>query len=308
MDFVFGFLKTAKKDIIGIGKKWRIMQSSNEFSVTPMNRMIELNPGETYNFSVTVSNPANSVKNFDYKAYVAPYSVANAEYDADVTTKTDHTRMTDWITVHEPNGTLAPNETKEIEYTITVPEDAPGGGQYVAIIISKDNDKDTYGKTTVNNILEIASVLYAKVNGETIHEGRVVENNVPGFLVDNPMTISSLIVNTGNVHEIAEIVIKATNVFTGETIASAELDNGAYAELIMPDSQKFVSKKIDELPLLGIVNVRQDIYYNGEVSTTEKDVLICPIWFLVLVALLVMAVVAKIVKTIHSHKKKKAAQ
>ena len=136
------------------------MQSSNEFSVTPMNRMVELNPGETYNFSVTVSNPANSVKNFDYKAYAAPYSVANAEYDADVTTKTDHTRMTDWITIHEPNGTLAPNETKEIEYTITVPEDAPGGGQYVAIIISKDNDKDTYEKTTVNNILEIASACF----------------------------------------------------------------------------------------------------------------------------------------------------
>ena len=42
------------------------MQSSNEFSVTPMNRMVELNPGETYNFSVTVSNPANSVKNLDH--------------------------------------------------------------------------------------------------------------------------------------------------------------------------------------------------------------------------------------------------
>ena len=76
----------------------------------------------------------------------------------------------------------------------------------------------------------------------------------------------------------------------------------------MPDSQKFINKKIDELPLLGIVNVRQDIYYNGEVSTTEKNVLICPIWFLMLVALLVMAIVVKIVKTIRSHKKKKAAQ
>ena len=166
------------------------MQSSSEFSVTPMNRTVELVPGETYNFKITVQNPVNSTENLDYKIHAAPYSVANAEYDADVTTKTDHTRMTDWITIHEPNGTLAPNETKEIEYTITVPEDAPGGGQYVAIIISKDNDKDTYWKTTGNNILEIASVLYAKVNGETIHEGRVVENNVPGFLVDNPMKIS----------------------------------------------------------------------------------------------------------------------
>ena len=188
-----------------------------------------------------------------------------------------------------------------------MPEDAPGGGQYVAIIISKDND-NTYGKTTVNNILEIASVLYAKVNGETIHEGRVVENNVPGFLVDNPMTISSLIVNTGNVHEIAEIVIKATNVFTGETIASAELENGAYAELILPDSQRFINKEINELPMIGIINVQQDIYYNGETSTVEKNVIVCPIWFLVLLALTLMAIVWKIVKNIRKHKKKKTVQ
>lgn len=284
------------------------MSSGNEFSVTPMNQMIELVPGETYTFSITVSNPVNSAENFDYKVYATPYSVVTEEYDADVAKKTDYTRMVDWITIAEPTGTIVPNGTKNIEFAITVPENAPGGGQYAAIIVGADDKDEVNGSTAVTNVLEIASILYAKVDGEIVHKGEVVENNVPGFLVDNPMTISSLIANTGNVHEIAEIVIKATNVFTGETIASAELDNGAYAELIMPDSQKFVSKKIDELPLLGIVNVRQDIYYNGEVSTTEKNVLICPIWFLMLVVLLVMAIVAKIVKTIHSHKKKKAAQ
>ena len=284
------------------------MSSGNEFSVTPMNQMIELVPGETYTFSITVSNPVNSAENFDYKVYATPYSVVTEEYDADVAKKTDYTRMVDWITIAEPTGTIVPNETKDIEFIITVPENAPGGGQYAAIVVGADDKDEANGSTAVTNVLEIASILYAKVDGEIVHKGEVVENNVPGFLVDNPMTISSLIVNTGNVHEIAEIVIKATNVFTGETIASAELDNGSYAELIMPDSQKFINKKIDELPLLGIVNVRQDIYYNGEVSTTEKNVLICPIWFLMLVALLVMAIVVKIVKTIRSHKKKKAAQ
>ena len=284
------------------------MSSGNEFSVTPMNQMIELVPGETYIFSITVSNPVNSAENFDYRVYAAPYSVVTEEYDADVAKKTDYTRMVDWITIAEPTGTIVPNETKDIEFTITVPENAPGGGQYAAIIVGADDKDEVNGSTAVTNVLEIASILYAKVDGEIVHDGEVVENNVPGFVTDPKINVSSLIANEGNMHEIASIAITAKNVFTGETIASAELENGAYAELILPDSQRFINKEINELPMIGIINVQQDIYYNGETSTVEKNVIVCPIWFLVLLALTLMAIVWKIVKNIRKHKKKKTVQ
>ena len=52
------------------------MDKNNEFSVSPMNQMVDLVPGETYDCSITILNPANSAENLDYKAYVAPYSVA----------------------------------------------------------------------------------------------------------------------------------------------------------------------------------------------------------------------------------------
>ena len=284
------------------------MESGNEFSVTPMNQMVELVPGETYNFAVTVLNPVNSTENLDYKVHAAPYSVVTEAYYADISTQTDHTRMADWITIPEPTGTLAPNETREIEFTITVPADAPGGGQYAAIMVGIDNKNQNYDNMSVTNVLEIASIIYAKVDGEIIHKGEVLENNVPGFLTDPKINVSSLIVNEGNMHEIAEIAIKATNIFTGETIASAELDNGAYAELIMPDSKRFLNKEVDELPMIGIINVQQNIYYNGETSTVEKNVIVCPIWFLVLVVLTLTAIIWKIVKTICKHQKKKVAQ
>lgn len=267
--------------------------------------MIDLEPGEIYTFSVTVSNPVNSAEDFNYKAYAAPYSVANMEYDADVVTKTDRTRMADWINILEPTGVIAPNETKEIEFTITVPENAPGGGQYAAIVVGADKESDIHSNVAVANVLEIASILYAKVDGEIVHKGEVLENNVPGFLVESPIAVSSLIINEGNMHEVANILITASNVFTGETIASAELDNGVYAELIMPDSQKFVSKEIDELLMMGIVNVKQSIHYNGTVSTVEKNVIICPIWFLALVLVTVSAIMIKIAKTVRKHQKKK---
>ena len=284
------------------------MESGNEFSVTPMNQMVELVPGETYNFAVTVLNPVNSTENLDYKVHAVPYSVVTEAYYADISTQTDHTRMADWITIPEPTGTLAPNETREIEFTITVPADAPGGGQYAAIMVGIDNKNQNYDNMSVTNVLEIASIIYAKVDGEIIHKGEVVENSVPVFTADPKITISSLIKNEGNMHEIASIAITVKNVFTGEPLASAELDNGVYAELIMPDSQRFINKEVDGLPMMGIINVQQKIYYNGETSTVEKNMLICPIWFLILVALVMMAVVAKILKVIRKHRKKKKAQ
>lgn len=281
------------------------MDKANEFSVTPMNQMIDLVPGETYNFSITVLNPVNSVENLDYKAYAAPYSVANEGYDADVVTRTDRTQMVDWITIYEPTGTLVPNESKELEFTITVPEDAPGGGQYAAIVVGINNENKTHDNMMVSNVLEIASVLYAKVDGEVIHKGEILENNVPGFSAIAPVTVSSLINNEGNMHEIAEITITATNAFTGEVYMSSGLDNGTFAELIMPDSTKYISKEIEDLPLIGIITVKQDIYYNYAMSTVEKNVIVCPIWFLVLVILTIAAIVAGVVRAVRKHKKKK---
>ena len=281
------------------------MESGNEFSVTPMNQMVELVPGETYNFAVTVLNPVNSTENLDYKVHAVPYSVVTEAYYADISTQTDHTRMADWITIPEPTGTLAPNETREIEFTITVPADAPGGGQYAAIMVGIDNKNQNYDNMSVTNVLEIASIIYAKVDGEIIHKGEVVENSVPVFTADPKITLSSLIKNEGNMHEIASIAITVKNVFTGETLASAELDNGVYAELIMPDSQRFINKEVDGLPMMGIINVQQKIYYNGETSTVEKNVLICPIWFLVLTLLTLAAIVAGVAKSIRRHKKNK---
>ena len=158
----------------------------------------------------------------------------------------------------------------------------------------------------VTNVLEIASVLYARVEGEIIHEGEILENNIPEFATSPDISVSSLISNKGNMHELATITIKATNAFTGETIISTDSGEGVYTELIMPDSQRFVSKDLDGLPMAGIINLQQSIYYDGETSIVEKNVIICPIWLMVLFALTIAAIVVSIVMSIRRHKKKRA--
>ncbi len=277
--------------------------SGNEFLVTPMNQVVELDPGQKCDLSITILNPTNSTESLEYKAYVVPYSVVSEGYDADIATRTTYTQMADWITIHEPTGKLAPNEMKELNFTIEVPENVPGGGQYAAIAVEVDHENKTHDNMAVANTLEIASVVYAKIAGETIHEGEILENNVPGFSTASPITVSSMIENKGNVHEAVRIVVTASNFFTGEVIAQEGTNNGTYAELVMPESTRYFTKEIDELPMVGVFRVKQDIYYNGAVSTVEKNVLVCPIWFMLLVALTIGTVIFEVVRTILKHKK-----
>ena len=152
------------------------------FTVMPMRQTIELVPGQTYTGYITVANPQVATEDFHYFATAVPYSVIGEDYQADFATRSNRTLMADWITIENPRGEVAPNGTEKIYYTIKVPESVPAGGQYAAIAVSSDTDMVARQGLNVQSVFEIASALYAVVDGETEHAGEVLENKVPGFM------------------------------------------------------------------------------------------------------------------------------
>jgi hypothetical protein len=282
-------------------------ESNNYFTVTPMSQRVSLKPGEVYNGSITIINPVNSESDFNYKATVTPYSVVGEDYAADLATKSNYNMMTDWVKIEEPTGTLKPNNSKEIKFSIKVPENAPAGGQYATIAISQDQSTDAKdGGVAVNNVFEMASLIYAEVAGETKHETEIIENQIPGFVTSAPITLKALLKNEGNVHETATIVIEAKDFFTGNVIVETENDANRYTELVMPETTRAVERNINEnLPALGVVHIEQTIYYNGEQSVTTRDVIICPVWFMILLGVTITAIVGTIVMIVRKHHKKK---
>ncbi len=281
---------------------------NNTFTVLPMSQRFNLVPGETVEGSITVVNPADATENFKYKTTIMPYSVVDSSYSADLTTETSYTAISKWIEIEEPTGEVAPNESKKVNFTITVPKDAPAGSQYAAIAVSSNNDNSTSNGVSVQNVFELASIIYAQVAGETKHEGKVLENNIPGFVVAPPIKVSALVNNQGNVHENANFVITVSDFFTGQVILPTEDNPGEYSEIIMPDTERLIEREIDNLPALGVIKVSQTIYYMGESSQSEKEVIICPIWFLALVALTISALIFTIVQIIRKHKKNRGSK
>ena len=270
-------------------------ESTNAFTIMPMNQKITLNPGEVYEGYITIINPSYATEDFVYKAEVTPYSVADEEYTADLLSESDRTAISKWITIEEPTGSVKPNESKEIKFTIKVPQNAPAGGQYGTIAVSSNQDSSNANGVSVQNVFEIASIIYADVAGETVHDGEILENNVPSFVLNNPVKITAMLTNKGNVHETAIFTITVSDVFTGRVILPTEENTGRYSEVIMPETTRYAEREVSDLPALGVVKVTQTIDYNGQTSTTEKQIIICPVWFMALVLLTLASIIAAVV-------------
>ena len=278
--------------------------TTNAFTIMPMNQKISLSPGEVYEGYITIINPSYATEDFAYKAEVTPYSVAGEEYTADLLSESDRTAISKWITIEEPTGTVKPNESKEIKFTIKVPQNAPAGGQYGTIAVSSNQDDSGANGVSVQNVFEIASIIYADVAGETVHDGEILENNIPSFVLANPVKLTAALTNNGNVHETAVFTITVSDVFTGKVILPTEENPGRYSEVIMPETTRYTEREVNDLPALGIVKVTQTIDYNGQTSTTEKQIIICPVWFIALVLLTLAAIITTAVILVKKHRRK----
>lgn len=282
---------------------------SNVFTVTPMSQKVDLNAGDTYEGDIVVANPASATEDFKYKVEISGYGVINKEdgdYQVDFLTDSERVKIADWITIDNAKGTLKPNESTKIHYTVKVPKTAPAGGQYAAFLISSDNDMAVNEGVAVNNVFEMASILYARINGDLVHDGEILETNVPGFVTTTPIATTATFRNEGNIHETARITLQVKNFITGEVIYPQPGENDTIEEVIMPETTRYVStRNIDGISPLGIYNVSQTVNYMGNSEITNKTVISCPIWFMALVLITLAAIVSTIVFSVKRHRRKK---
>ena len=277
------------------------------FVVSPMKQEIDLRPGEIYEGFILVANPLAATDSFDYKVVVKPYFVTGDNNEPDLETVSDWSKIVNWITIEESTGTLAPNEKKTIHFKIKVPESVPAGGQYAMIGVSsipRFQGKDTQ----VQDAYTLGSLIYAKVDGETVHEGQILENYIPGFSSSGSPVTFVTVTNTGNIHETLTVDLKVKNLLGGQVFSLTGEETDTYESIILPTSTRVVSRSLDGLPALGIFEVTQDASFINELSTNTKIILICPIWFMVLVLVLATTIITTIVYKVLRRKRTKKSK
>ena len=268
--------------------------------VSPPTNKLLLVPGEKYNGELRITGANENNRDVYYSVSVGSYSLnKNNEGKTDYNSPnfsdvSDYNQMMDWITIQNSEGKVSPNDTNTVYYTINVPEDVAAGGQYATLIVRQEQGEMGGNEgANIQNIYQVASVLYAEVAGDTRDTGEILENNVPSFVFDgSKFEATSYVKNTGNVHTEAEYTLQVWPLFSGEEICTNE--ENPDKSLVFPDTDKYHAQTCS-LPAVGIFNVKQTVKIFDQVSTVERMVIVCPIWLLFIVIFGILLIIFYIV-------------
>lgn len=299
--------------------------SVSAFSVSPMKQKAVLVPGDSYTGEVNVTAAADDHKNtFYYKASVVPLTVNddNNGYTAVYDQANEYTDIVDWVTLSNGSntvrygdfvdGAVEPGYSSSLTYRITVPDDARGGGHYFAIQIKSIPDPGENIKDNSIGIIDemsILSVVYIEVSGDIKVSGTIKNNEVSGFLLNPPITASFLAENNGNTHSDVTYFLQVFPLFSSEEIYTNE--EKPEVVTVLPETARYVSEKWSDAPSIGIFKVRQTVYYgsrDNEPSVTEKMVIICPIWLLLVIFFVIFALIFYFVAKSRARKKAKTVK
>ncbi len=277
-------------------------QAAIHLQVSPVKQKISLAPGSKYKGTFKVQNVGT--ESFNYSVYATPYSVTSEQYDPDYSTVGTYSQISNWITFDKKTekGTLQPGTSVDVEYTVNVPEDVPAGGQYAALMAQTDAGNDE--NATVAVVHRVGMILYAAIPGETRESGEIIKNNVNTFYFEPPLTVSSLVKNTGNVESTANYTVKIYPLFSNEAVFNTEnAEEGSYDKDVMPETSRFNSITWEGAPNIGIFSVEQTIKFAGQTSTVKKLVLICPLWLLFIIFALLFFIIFWLVSRARDRKK-----
>ncbi len=260
----------------------------------------EMQPGKTYDGVFKVQN--TGAKEFSYAINITPYSVSDDKYTLDSETETAYTQMKDWVTLSQDSGTLAPDSTEEIKYSIRIPSDAPAGGQYALINVRMIQNDDANSGAAISATKQIGFRLLGDVEGNTRRTGKVTEQNIPSILFNPPISATSVVENTGNTHITASYVLQVFPLFGNEEVYTNE--ESPYEVTVLPETSRYNSISWDDAPHLGIFRVKQTVTIADDTQFIEKTVFLCPIWFIFIILLIIFCIVFWICSRIKSRRER----
>ena len=281
--------------------------SSSPLAVSPGLIEVSLTPGEVYEGVFFVINPATDATVSHYAISAAPLNFFDESYTPAFTDPSDYNQIVDWVEISEPKGELNPQEKRAIHYKITVPEDAPAGGQYMSFLVAADDTitSDQQESIAVTAKSQIAILLYSTVAGETREVGTVIENNVGSFFFDQPIKTSSLVINSGNVHIPAKYTLRIYPLFSNEEIYTNE--ESPKISSVIPDTTLYNEKTWEDTPLLGLFRVEQEIDFGDKYNVKSSLVLVAPSWFVIVCLLFLAALIYAAIERVKKRKEEKEA-
>jgi hypothetical protein len=166
-------------------------------SLFPLKFDVTIAPGGTYSGTVTVINPNGF--SIGVQPQVENISGGNQGSIDLVETDVPH-GLSSWISLNKTSFTLAPQEQKQIPFSIAVPANGEPGGHYGAILFEGLSTGTSAG-SNVGVSGRVGSVVLVNVTGASYATGKIDSFTGPSSYVSRgPLDFSFTVDNTGNAH------------------------------------------------------------------------------------------------------------
>lgn len=292
-------------------------EAAMSISISPVNKVLSLEPDTVYEDTFTVTNNSSSEMRFEVHAspYSYTFSEEDDEYRLGFSQENNYTQITHWITFMDSSGNyvattkfvVEPKGTVEVRYRIATPSSIPAGGQYAVLFAHTLSDS-----TNTSGIRTEASpglVIYGHANGETKIEGTVRDSELSQTIeqdgeVFNVISGSAKVKNTGNVDFMAQGTLKVQGIF-GRVYYETPASRGRIS--VIPEVELTVSDVWENTPYFGLFKASWTVVAAGSVEEPiERVILILPPPVLIFMILLLTIIIIWIIILVRKRKERRS--
>lgn len=179
-------------------------QSNNQLSlaVTPPLIQLSLAPGQTWSSTLKVVNTNEyPLPLFASMALLEPNGDEGQSKFTPIVEGDKGNSLANWVQLGETDFTVSREKSFDLPFTITVPQNAPPGGHYAAIIVGSQPVNEKPNGPTLSVSSSISSLLFLRVAGDVIEQGDIREFTAEKTFYPKPdVNFVLRFENKGNVH------------------------------------------------------------------------------------------------------------
>lgn len=223
-------------------------------------------PGESQNLKISIKNIAGEKSIIKINA--RDFEIGEDNKISVSSGKNEVNGMSDWVRINEKNSLLSPGESKEIYFSVNIPEEATVGSHYADLVIQSfpEISLENSQKTIVSG--ELGVHLLVNVKGDVSGKGKLTRIEAP-LLAKNEADISVEYENQGNIHYVPHGEIISRNLLTGR-----ETTEKTDKRFVFPGKKYVFEKKEKINPFFGIYLVRANfVDGEGEILSKSKYIL-----------------------------------
>lgn len=270
-----------------------------KIALEPSNFRLSLDPGDHYSGSFKIKNLGEIP--YDVNVYAEPYQVEDLTYEVDFDTDNIFTQISRWISFEKTEYHLEPRDIVTVTFSIDVPEDVAGGGQYAAIFAEV---KDTSDTTQVKVDRRVGTLLYSSVSGTAKRSGSI-DFTAPAFLqLTTSPTFFETAKNSGNVDFDITTHLRLTNLLTNDVVA----DLDAASRVILPETSRSLDHNLSDVPV-GFYRLDRSAEIHGELFEASHIIFVCPLPLLIAIIITIITIIILIIRSVlRSHRRRSRAR